>query len=82
LESFLDYDHARIVWTLKKTNVADVFEWRKRIPEGGLRVIFTWGKGVLWCLGSFIKTNEREGDRELRRYAASARAAKQTLPPP
>jgi hypothetical protein len=72
----LEMDHAHVVSLLKKTNVEGVFEWRRRTPEGALRLIFSWGKGGLWCIGAFVKHDDREGDRLLRSYSDRAKVAK------
>ncbi len=61
---------------LKKTHVDGIWEKKSDLPEGGLRLLFVYGKTELWCIGGFVKSNDREGDRLLRRrYALIARVA-------
>jgi hypothetical protein len=63
---------------IKPTYVDDVFEAKLDTPEGGLRLIFTYGRNsVVWCLGGFVKRNDAQGNRLLRSYAKWAKAAKQ-----
>jgi hypothetical protein len=82
LEALTEHDLAYVQRKLKKTNVDGVYEWKRRTPEGGLRLIFSWGKGGLWCIGAFVKQNDAEGNRMLLRYRKLAESArKQQLPP-
>jgi hypothetical protein len=67
---------------LKKTHVERVFEYKRDTPEGGLRLLFAWGKGGLWCLGAFVKTDDRQGNRILRGYEQHAAAAAAEAVPP
>lgn len=53
--------------TLKKTRQEQLWEYKARINEGGLRVLFAYGKhGRIWCLGAFVKRNEKEGNKLLK----------------
>jgi hypothetical protein len=65
--------------SLKKTKQDHLWEYRTRLPEGGLRLLFAYGKsGKLWCLGAFIKRNDREGNKLLKNpYESLAIAASQ-----
>lgn len=67
------------IHNLKKTQQEQLWEYKVRIPEGGLRVLFAYGKsGKLWCLGAFVKKNDREGNKLLKsRYEPLAIAASQ-----
>jgi hypothetical protein len=38
------------------------------VPEGGLRLLFVYGKSHVWCIGAFIKKNEKDGNRKLQSY--------------
>ena len=63
---------------LKKTRQEQLWEYRARVPEGGLRVLFAYGKNKLWCLGAFVKKNDSEGNRLLKNpYEKIAIAASQ-----
>jgi hypothetical protein len=35
--------------------------------QGGLRIVFAWGKGALWVIGAFVKHNDEEGERRAKR---------------
>ena len=65
--------------SLKKTQQEQLWEYRSRVPEGGLRVLFAYGKdGKIWCLGAFVKRNDKEGNKLLRHpYEKLAIAASQ-----
>lgn len=53
--------------SLKKTQQEQLWEYRARVPEGGLRVLFAYGKhGKIWCLGAFVKRNDKEGNKLLK----------------
>jgi hypothetical protein len=65
---------------LKKTKQDQLWEYKARVPEGGLRVLFAYGKGgKIWCLGAFVKRNDKEGNKLLKHpYEKLAIAASQT----
>lgn len=51
---------------LKKTTFEELWEKKFDLPEGGLRILFAFGKGGrIWCLGAFVKRNDKEGNRLL-----------------
>lgn len=64
---------------LKKTHQDQLWEYRARVPEGGLRVLFAFGlQGKVWCLGAFVKRNDKEGNKLLKHpYEKLAIAASQ-----
>lgn len=64
---------------LKKTKQEQLWEYKTRVPEGGLRVLFAYGKNrKLWCLGAFTKKNDKEGNKLLKHpYEKLAIAASQ-----
>ena len=66
--------------SLKKTRQEKLWEYKARVPEGGLRVLFAYGvNGRLWCLGAFTKQNDKEGNKLLKHpYESLAIAASQT----
>lgn len=61
---------------LKKTHVDDIWEKKHDCPEGGLRLLFVYGKTELWCIGGFVKRSDSEGSKLLkRRYSVIAKFA-------
>jgi len=61
IQSFLD----------KRTD-RKVAQFEGSHPAGTLRVVFAWGKGCLWFIGAFVKVNDREGERYMRRILPRA----------
>jgi len=59
---------SRAQFRLKPTYVGKILEYKNEMPEGGLRLLFVYGKSHVWCIGAFIKQNEKDGNRKLRRY--------------
>lgn len=53
---------------LKKTKQDELWESKFDLsPEGGLRVLFAFGKaGKVWCLGAFVKRDNNEGNKLLK----------------
>lgn len=49
-----------------------VFQWEGSAEGGTLRIVFAWGKGCLWMIGAFVKVNDREGERFMRRILPRA----------
>ena len=67
--AYLDYlGHApRRDIKLKKTTFDELWEKKYDLPEGGLRILFALGSGGrLWCIGAFLKRNDKEGNRLLK----------------
>jgi hypothetical protein len=61
---------------LDKRTEPKVAQFEGSHPGGTLRVIFAWGKGCLWFIGAFVKTNNREGERFMRRILPRAEHVK------
>lgn len=68
---------SRTQFRIKPTYVGKIFEAKFDIPEGGLRVLFVHGstRNVLWCIGAFIKPDEKKGNRQLESYRALSEIA-------
>lgn len=60
---------------IQPTYVGKIFEAKLDIPEGGLRVLFVYGKSNVWCIGAFVKPNDKEGNRELKSYLKRSQIA-------
>jgi len=58
----------RSQFRLKHTYVGNIMECKLAVPEGGLRLLFVYGKSHVWCIGAFIKKNEKDGNRKLQSY--------------
>ncbi len=65
LEEIRRTEHGKL-HLLKKTKQDELWEYKARVPEGGLRVLFAYGKGKLWCLGAFTKNSDVEGNKLLK----------------
>ncbi|MEO6836540.1 MAG: hypothetical protein ABI231_11640 [Candidatus Tumulicola sp.] len=64
--------HSEIVKMLDPRTEPKVFQWEASAQGGTLRVIFAWGKGCLWVIGAFVKVNNKEGERFMRRILPRA----------
>ncbi len=62
-----------IVSMLDRRTEPKVYQWEGSAEGGTLRVIFAWGKGCMWLIGSFVKTNNKEGERFMRRILPRAK---------
>lgn len=60
---------------LKPTYVGKVLERKNEMPEGGLRVLFVYGRSHVWCIGAFIKSNTKDGNRKLKSYLEISKIA-------
>lgn len=49
-----------------------IYQWEGSSEGGTLRIIFAWGKGCLWMIGAFVKVNDKEGERYMRRIRPRA----------
>jgi len=49
-----------------------VYQFERSNVAGTLRVVFAWGKGVLWYVGAFVKANDRQGERLIRPFLKRA----------
>jgi hypothetical protein len=67
----------RSQFRIKPTYVGKIMEAKLRLPEGGLRVLFVYGKAHVWCIGAFVKRNEKEGNAELARYLHRSQVAEE-----
>lgn len=65
--------HQEIVAILDERTERKVYQREKSHAAGTLRVIFAWGKACLWFIGAFVKHNDREGERRMRRILPRAR---------
>jgi hypothetical protein len=62
----------RAQFRIKPTYVPNVFEAK----AGDVRLLFVHGKnGVTWCIGGFVKTDTKHGNRALQSYASLAQLA-------
>jgi len=68
--------HQEIVAMLDSRTEQKVCQWESSNPAGALRVVFAWGKACLWCIGAFVKGNDAEGERYMRRILPRAIAVR------
>ena len=61
-----------IVSLLDNRSERKVFQWEGSADGGTLRIVFAWGKGCLWMIGAFVKVNDKEGERYMRRIRPRA----------
>ncbi|MEO6990464.1 MAG: hypothetical protein ABI346_06675 [Candidatus Baltobacteraceae bacterium] len=61
-----------IVSMLDRRTEPKVFQWEGSAEAGTLRIVFAWGKGCLWMIGAFVKVNDKEGERYMRRILRRA----------
>lgn len=64
--------HQRIASLLEPRTEPKVFQWERSNPAGTLRVVFAWGQGCLWFIGAFIKANDPQGERLIKRILPRA----------
>lgn len=63
---------------IKPTYVPDVFEAKLVTDDGGLRLLFVYGRDrILWCIGGYVKKSNQDGNKLLKSYKAVAQLAKQ-----
>lgn len=60
---------------IKPTYVGNIFEAKLELPEGGLRLLFVYGKSNAWCIGAFIKPDDKKGNRALKSYLTRSQTA-------
>lgn len=60
---------------LKPTNVGNIFERKNEMRQGGLRILFVYGRSHVWCIGAFIKGNTKGGNRQLKSYLEVSKVA-------
>jgi hypothetical protein len=60
---------------LKPTYVGKILERKNEMPEGGLRLLFVYGRSHVWCIGAFIKGNTKDGNRKLKSYLEISKVA-------
>jgi hypothetical protein len=60
---------------LKPTNVGNILERKNEMRQGGLRMLFVYGRSNVWCIGAFIKGNTKGGNRKLKSYLAVSKIA-------
>jgi hypothetical protein len=53
-----------------------VVQFERSHPAGTLRIVFAWGKACLWFVGAFVKANNAEGERYMRRILPRVDAVK------
>jgi hypothetical protein len=68
--------HPEIVKMLDARTEPKVFQWEGSAEGGTLRVVFAWGKGCLWMIGAFVKVNDKEGERFMKRILPRATIVK------
>ncbi len=61
-----------IVRMLERRTEPKVFQSEASAEGGTLRIIFAWGEGCLWMIGAFVKVNNKEGERYMRRILPRA----------
>jgi hypothetical protein len=61
---------------LDKRTEPKVAQFEGSHPAGTLRVVFAWGKGCLWFIGAFVKANDPEGERYMKRILPRATEVK------
>jgi phage-related protein len=64
--------HQELVALLDGRTEPKVVQLEKSHWQGTLRVIFAWGRGCLWMIGSFVKRNNKEGERHMKRILPRA----------
>jgi len=70
--------HQEIVSLLDVRTEPKIAQWERSNRAGALRVVFAWGKGVLWFIGAFVKVNNPDGERQMVRIRARADEVKGT----
>ncbi len=65
-----------IVAMLDRRTESKVFQSESSAEGGTLRIIFAWGKGCLWMIGAFVKVNDKEGERYMKRILPRANEVK------
>lgn len=66
----------QIIAMLDSRTEQKVYQWESSNPGGALRVVFAWGKACLWCIGAFVKVNDADGERYMRRILPRAIAVR------
>jgi hypothetical protein len=64
--------HQEIVSQLDGRTERKIFQWEGSAEGGTLRIVFAWGKGCLWMIGAFVKVNDTEGERYMKRILPRA----------
>jgi hypothetical protein len=65
--------HQEIAKLLDARTEPKVFQWERSNRAGTLRVVFAWGKSCLWFIGAFVKANNPEGERHMKRILPRAK---------
>jgi hypothetical protein len=65
-------NHQEIVALLDTRSEPKVAQWERSNRAGTLRVVFAWGKGVLWFIGAFVKVDDPDGERYMKRIRPRA----------
>ena len=65
-----------LVSMLETRSERKVFQKEASAQGGTLRVVFAWGKGCLWMIGAFVKVNEPDGERHMKRILPRAAEVK------
>jgi hypothetical protein len=68
--------HQELVALLDQRSERKLCQLEKSHPEGTLRILFAWGKACLWFIGAFVKHNNPEGERFMRRIRPRAEQVK------
>ena len=78
---------ADVAWVFSKLDGSDIMFIRSFLDKrtdtkvsqfegshsaGALRVVFAWGKACLWFIGAFVKTDNRDGERYMKRILPRA----------
>jgi hypothetical protein len=59
--------HQQLVKLLDERSERKVCQWESSDACGTLRIVFAWGRGKLWAIGAFVKNNDAQGERFVRR---------------
>jgi hypothetical protein len=69
--------HQQIADLLDGRTERKVAQWERSNQAGTLRVVFAWGEGGLWFIGAFVKANDSEGERYMKRILPRADQVKE-----
>lgn len=72
--------HQEILGLLDERSDSKVSQYERGTKAGPLRVVFAWGPGVLWFIGAYVKTNNADGERFIKRILPRAKEVKNVGP--
>lgn len=68
--------HQEILGLLDERSDSKISQYERGTRAGPLRVVFAWAPGVLWFIGAYVKTNNAEGERFIKRILPRAKEVK------